>query len=794
MSSDSQTAPQSVTYRFGDSETQQYINIDATSEAEARTQLPEDREWDLLDRGLSTEHAQRLAEYGLTTETVQSIGFYTDAAGYLQVPADQYTGAAYVGPASLRVTNPTAPLLLVDNVPRWAVVTQVARDAGEPLAVIAHPHVHLRDPEHRAPWLQGEALAVKGRVVYVLYTSVTTDMWAALAEARVVETLSQAGADVRRCRFPRGVVDARWLTANSETDGPAQRLRNVLSGAFGDDYIKELFDGETAAAEVVERFADKDVAVGLYLMDEVARDALLMRVRGSKGPAEKMLKGLSQELARTTPQAPKTDPARTLTNGIDQVSVQADKIRVWATTQDWYHATRGVAALQRDSTGRLQIETLQTQTAGARVAEAFTLMTLGTGEHAEVRPAAQLPSAAVNVVLAQPTRFRPLLAIADAPFFRPDGSIVYDAGYDASTATYLDPLLEMPPVAEAPTDREGAHAVEVIEDLINEADFADDASRASWWAMLFYAVAREVVGGPVPALVIRSDDDRGAGKTLMTQLIKIIAHGTDDLSTLRAHEELAKKFFAKILRDPTAPVIFDNVERPISSAELSAFLTGERYADRILKESTEVTVPNKTVLMFSINGGSVDEDIATRSIYTNLRVRPGYRYKKDPLAYAKAHRGELRWAVMTIVRWWISQGRPEGAAYGDLRFPAARDFAAGLLQAAGVPGWLDGRGEEMLNQQLSDDIPSELLAVLRRGLPTQTFKLVEGRKAYRLVDLLHYWRQRAQNDSGLVGPPRIHSEVVWCRDKMRPLLLAHGWTLGPKRREGRYYVSPRDWV
>src|SRR5437763_15773769 len=75
----------------------------------------------------------------------------------------------------------------------------------------------------------------------------------------------------------------------------------------------------------------------------------------------------------------------------------------------------------------------------------------------------------------------PLEAVTEVPVIRADGSVIGAPGYDRPTRLVYCPApgLIIPPVPDAPTGAQVEAALAVVDDLIGELPFADDASRAN---------------------------------------------------------------------------------------------------------------------------------------------------------------------------------------------------------------------------------------------------------------------------------------------------------------------------
>ena len=72
----------------------------------------------------------------------------------------------------------------------------------------------------------------------------------------------------------------------------------------------------------------------------------------------------------------------------------------------------------------------------------------------------------------------PLEGIVDVPVMRPDGSILYESGYDQITGLFLqpDPELNIKPVPENPTSEQMKDALRILDELIHDFPFVDGSS------------------------------------------------------------------------------------------------------------------------------------------------------------------------------------------------------------------------------------------------------------------------------------------------------------------------------
>jgi DNA polymerase-1 len=144
---------------------------------------------------------------------------------------------------------------------------------------------------------------------------------------------------------------------------------------------------------------------------------------------------------------------------------------------------------------------------------------------------------------------------------------------------------------------------------------------------------------------------------------------------------------------------YDNLKERLDAADLAQALTATSWQDRVLGRSETIELPVRCVWVATGNNPDLAGDIPRRCIRIRLdsRVeRPWLRtgFQHSPLeAWAWEHRGEQAWAALTLVQAWLDRGRPawDGARLGS--FEAWAEVMGGILQAAGVPGFLGNLDE-----------------------------------------------------------------------------------------------------
>ena len=217
--------------------------------------------------------------------------------------------------------------------------------------------------------------------------------------------------------------------------------------------------------------------------------------------------------------------------------------------------------------------------------------------------------------------FRPLIALANAPFLRVDGSICDAPGYDADTGIYYAPNLVFPTISVSPSWQEARDALDLIGNLVKQFPFANTVSKSVFLSDVLTAIARPTL--PKSPLVLYNATMAGSGKTLMASVANLIAYGHATTHPWPGvNEEELKKVFTSVLLAGDPVVVFDNLPNGsmIKSAALSQFATSDDYADRKLGFSERVKFRNRTRVVLTGNNITLVSDNARRTLVCDLLV------------------------------------------------------------------------------------------------------------------------------------------------------------------------------
>jgi hypothetical protein len=317
---------------------------------------------------------------------------------------------------------------------------------------------------------------------------------------------------------------------------------------------------------------------------------------------------------------------------------------------------------------------------------------MATGRDGESLVDAHPPLWAVKAVMARghyPT-LRQLVAVAEAPTMRPDGTILDKAGYDPPTGIFLSPSVCVS-ISDRPTRDDAVAACALLADVIAEFPVATDAGRSAWISGVVTVAARPAIDGPTPALIVDATDP-GSGKTLVADAGAVIATGRPaPRTTFVADDAEMEKRITAIALEGDPLVLLDNVAGSLGCPSLDAALTGTTWRGRVLGSSAMTAeLPLRTVWWATGNRLVIGADLVRRALLIQLEPlcehpeeRTGFRYPRL-LEHVREHRSELLGAALTIVRAYVVAGRPDQRLTPMGSYTAWSDLIRSALVWAGL--------------------------------------------------------------------------------------------------------------
>jgi hypothetical protein len=158
----------------------------------------------------------------------------------------------------------------------------------------------------------------------------------------------------------------------------------------------------------------------------------------------------------------------------------------------------------------------------------------------------------------------------------------------------------------------------------------------------------------------------GTGKTLIAKCVAAVGTGGDVsvMPPAKDEEEWRKRLFAG-LRGGDTVLLLDNVREPLGNAAIDSFITSPTYKDRILGESTTQELPNNALFLITGNNLVLTGDTHRRVLMVRLDAQQEQPFTREfafnPHDEVIKHRQQMVVAALTIVRAYITAGRPKAA-------------------------------------------------------------------------------------------------------------------------------------
>ena len=286
----------------------------------------------------------------------------------------------------------------------------------------------------------------------------------------------------------------------------------------------------------------------------------------------------------------------------------------------------------------------------------------------------------------------PLNGIVSAPFFDKDGILSARRGYHRSAAIWMDAPenFDLPDTSPTPENVTAARAL-ILEKILGEVAFADEASRAHAVALMLLPLIRRMIPACAPLHVFDAPI-QSSGKSYAAELCILPFDEPDAMNDIADEAEWAKSILAKFIEGRTH-LFFDNIKGRLNSASLASYVTSPTKSGRILGVTQTATVSTLgAVWVATSNNAKLDADAASRSLLIRLdsgmECPEDRRFSFDPQAYVRANRAEVIAALVTLVNKWMADGRPAFTARKH-RFALWSRIVGGILESAQIPGFLE---------------------------------------------------------------------------------------------------------
>ncbi len=257
-----------------------------------------------------------------------------------------------------------------------------------------------------------------------------------------------------------------------------------------------------------------------------------------------------------------------------------------------------------------------------------------------------------------------LSAVVDLPFPTPAGRIVTRPGYDADSLVYFDAepdySLALP---LQPTPEDVRSALVTMMKPWRGYQFASPDDAACMVSGVLASVCRASLE-LCPAYLFDANS-QGAGKTRCAQSLGAVIEGERPAVTPYAGSATDDELRKRIIAGGIAQTRFqclDNVTGFLKSSVLAAVLTTGKLSDRVLGQSRNVTVRDRSLFTLTGNNASADADLQRRIVWVRLNAgeRPTHRaFDFCPVSEALAQRLQIAEAACVIWRAYFNAGAPD---------------------------------------------------------------------------------------------------------------------------------------
>jgi hypothetical protein len=343
----------------------------------------------------------------------------------------------------------------------------------------------------------------------------------------------------------------------------------------------------------------------------------------------------------------------------------------------------------------------------------------------------------------------PLAGVSSAPVAAPDGSIRRTAGYDPVSRWYITDDVDVPK-----WDGDGASAAKfLLEELLADFPFADQASRANALGLVLLPYLRPLIDEPTPLHLVDAPTP-GTGKSLLVKAALLPALGKLPAATpIPAKEQDFSKLLFSLLLEGKQVVFLDNLGRFLNSDALAAILTAGELTDRVLGLSSAPTVKVRCVLAATSNNGTLSEDIARRSVWIRLDAKmedPEKRTQfKHPkiLGWVRQNRTKIVSAALGMIEHWFREGQPKPSVKKG-SFEEWCEVVGGVLAACQVEGFLANDKELKMSANETDSAWRSFYAAWHAEFAGADVTVKELRQLAEEKELLDHVFSAAKSDRG----------------------------------------------
>lgn len=274
---------------------------------------------------------------------------------------------------------------------------------------------------------------------------------------------------------------------------------------------------------------------------------------------------------------------------------------------------------------------------------------------------------------------------------------------------------DQPPELNGMKPREGGW--QVIEDLIVDFPFAEEADKQNFISLLLTPMIRPAVLGNVPMFLIRSSLPR-TGKTKLAEQVTGGIYLGEETPAMQwsTNEDERDKRILSILKQGDTVLHVDNVSNYVDSPALASLVTSKYYQGRILGQSQMVRIENTLTVIATANNPRATGEIVRRAVPITLQPcddAPELRsdFLHPHLFKHVIYRRPRVWSVMTgLVEKWKEAGKPStGMKMGG--FEGWAESMSGIMFVAGAEKWMSNWREWVKEADPEGEDLKELVSI-----------------------------------------------------------------------------------
>lgn len=261
--------------------------------------------------------------------------------------------------------------------------------------------------------------------------------------------------------------------------------------------------------------------------------------------------------------------------------------------------------------------------------------------------------------------FPAVVGVITTPTLREDGTILEAEGYDAATRLLLVSPPQLNGLSRDPTKETAVRSLDLLNALLRDFPFEDDASRSVALSALITPVVRGAFS-VAPMHVARAPTP-GSGKSFLMDVVAAIGMGQrcPVMAAGRSEEETEKRLGAALLAGQPL-IVIDNVADTLGGDFLCQAIERPIVEVRILGRSERVRIENRGVTLFATGNNVVLlGDMTRRALVCTLDPkveRPELRrFTHDPVGEVLADRGRYIAACINLVSAYLTAGQPNRA-------------------------------------------------------------------------------------------------------------------------------------